>query len=120
MNALPFPRLGRWILIISLAHGLAAQAPSTEILPIPIDSSTWVLPTEPFTLKEGPGLELIRAHCLLCHSTEYISTQPPLKRGQWEAEVAKMRGKFGAPIATNAVPGIVEYLVANYGLVTPK
>lgn len=95
--------------ILSLA--LVALAETTA----PIDRETWKLPPEPLTLKDGPGIDLMKANCLLCHSTEYISTQPPLKRSQWEAEVAKMRTKFGAPIATNTVPELVEYLVKNYG-----
>ena len=81
----------------------------------PVDTDTWKLPPEPLTLKDGPGIDLMKANCLLCHSTEYISTQPPLKRTQWEAEVTKMRAKFGAPISTNSVPGLVDYLVKNYG-----
>ncbi len=81
----------------------------------PIDRDTWKLPPEPLTLRDSPGIDLMKANCLLCHSTEYISTQPPLKRSQWEVEVTKMRAKFGAPIATNTVPGLVDYLVKNYG-----
>lgn len=93
------------------SFALVAWAETTA----PIDTDTWKLPPEPWTLKEGPGINLMKANCLLCHSTEYISTQPPLKRSQWEAELAKMRTKFGAPIATNTVPELVEYLVKNYG-----
>ena len=95
--------------ILSLALvGLAETTAS-------VDTDTWKLPPEPMTLKDGPGADLMKANCLLCHSTEYISTQPLLKRSQWEAEVTKMRAKFGAPISTNSVPGLVDYLVKNYG-----
>lgn len=82
----------------------------------PVDMSGWNLPTEPFTLKEAPGVSLVRANCLLCHSTEYISTQPSLRAAQWQAEVLKMKGKFGAPISTNDIPGLVDYLVRVYGI----
>ncbi len=82
---------------------------------VPKGTEEWKLPPEPFTLKNSPGVELMKSNCLLCHSTEYISTQPPLKRGQWEAEVTKMRVKFAAPISTNSVPELVDYLVRNYG-----
>jgi sulfite dehydrogenase len=81
----------------------------------PVDTTEWKLPAEPFTLKEAPGLALVRGNCLLCHSTEYISTQPPLRANQWQAEVLKMKGKFGAPIATNDIPELVDYLVRVYG-----
>ena len=90
----------------------AALAQSTTV---PKGQGEWKLPPEPFTLKNSPGVELMKSNCLLCHSTEYISTQPPLKRGQWEAEVTKMRVKFTAPISTNSVPELVDYLVRNYG-----
>jgi sulfite dehydrogenase (cytochrome) subunit B len=75
----------------------------------------WKLPPETARLKAGAGLETVQSNCFLCHSVDYISTQPPLTRGQWQAEVEKMRGKFGAPIQTNAIPTLVDYLTSNYG-----
>jgi sulfite dehydrogenase len=54
-------------------------------------------------------------NCLLCHSADYVATQPQLTRAQWQAGVEKMRGKFGAPIKTNDVPALVEYLTKVYG-----
>lgn len=75
----------------------------------------WKLPAEKNVLKEGAGKELVVGQCFLCHSTDYIATQPPLTRAQWQATVEKMRGKFGAPVPTNAIPTIVDYLTAGYG-----
>jgi hypothetical protein len=77
------------------------------------------LPPEPFTLKETPGVDNLKSGCILCHSTEYVSTQPRLTRAQWAATVEKMRAKYGAPVATNQVSEIVEYLTKNYGRETP-
>lgn len=57
----------------------------------------------------------LRRHCSLCHSSDYISTQPRLNRKAWEASVEKMRAKYGAPIPTNEVPAIVGYLVKHHG-----
>ncbi len=106
------PRHNRWV-------GIGFATLAVRLLAEPefkgADPADWKLPSEPFTLREDGGLAAVRENCLLCHSTEYISTQPPLKRTQWEAEVTKMRVKFAAPIPTNAVPGLVDYLVRNYG-----
>src|SRR6185295_502280 len=74
----------------------------------------WKLPFEKTVLKDGAGKEFVAGQCILCHSADYISTQPPLTRGQWQATVEKMRAKYGAPVPTNAVPTIVDYLAASY------
>src|SRR5690349_21603468 len=73
------------------------------------------LPPETTKLKPGPGAELATANCLLCHSADYISTQPPLTRAGWQAAIIKMQQKYGAPIATNNVDKLADYLAANYG-----
>ncbi len=77
------------------------------------------LPPEKPVLKAAAGVERVTGNCLLCHSAEYVTTQPPLLRAQWTATVEKMRGKFGATILTNQVPAIVDYLTANYGKESP-
>ena len=78
--------------------------------------NNWQLPSETTKLKPGPGAELVAGNCLLCHSADYISTQPRLTRPAWKATVEKMRAKYGAPIATNKVDGIVDYLTTVYGI----
>ena len=75
----------------------------------------FTLPPENNTLKPGPGVELVTAQCLLCHSADYIGIQPRLARAVWQAEVVKMQLKYGAPILTNNVDALVDYLTANYG-----
>lgn len=72
------------------------------------------LPPETGMLKPGPGIELVQANCMMCHSVEYITTQPPLPRAFWEASVKKMREKYGAPATDDVVPKLVEYLAATY------
>ena len=79
----------------------------------------WVLPAETAKLKAGPGVETATLSCILCHSTDYISTQPRLNRTQWTVAVLKMQAKYGAPITTNNVAPLVDYLVANYGKENP-
>src|SRR5437868_10511960 len=76
------------------------------------------LPPETTKLKPGPGAELVTAQCMLCHSADYISTQPRLSRAAWSAAVIKMKDKYGAPINTNTVSRLVDYLTKSYGTET--
>lgn len=73
------------------------------------------LPPETVALKPAPGAELAAAQCLLCHSSEYLSTQPALPRAFWKGSVEKMQQKFGAPIPPEQVEPLVDYLVKQYG-----
>ena len=78
----------------------------------------WVLPVGPAgepALPEGDAAAPIRRHCGLCHSFDYIATQPRLGRTGWTASVEKMRAKYGAPIPTNEIPALVQYLVKHHG-----
>lgn len=77
------------------------------------------LPKESITLKKSAGVEQVQSSCLICHSTDYISTQPLLTKAQWTATVDKMRVRYGAPIPTNNVPALVDYLTRSYGKATP-
>jgi sulfite dehydrogenase (cytochrome) subunit B len=80
---------------------------------------SFTFPQETATLKSGPGAELVTSQCLLCHSADYISTQPHLTRATWKAEVIKMQQKYGAPIMTNNIDALVDYLAKNYGKENP-
>jgi cytochrome c5 len=75
----------------------------------------WKLPPETTKLKRAPGVDVTTAQCLLCHSADYISIQPPMNRAAWAATVAKMKDKYGAPIQPNATNAIVNYLAKTYG-----
>jgi len=79
------------------------------------DDSAWKLPPETARFKPGKGVELATAQCLVCHSADYVSTQPPLSRAAWGGIVAKMKDKYGAPIAPASVEPLVNYLAATYG-----
>ncbi len=74
------------------------------------------LPPETATFKPAKGAELAQANCLICHSSEYIASQPPMPRKFWEANVKKMIEKYAAPTPPEAVAAIVDYLVASYGV----
>jgi sulfite dehydrogenase (cytochrome) subunit B len=74
------------------------------------------LPAETATFKPGPHLDLVKARCLVCHSADYVSTQPPnLPRATWTAEVNKMKKVYGAPLGDEDIEPLVEYLVKTYG-----
>jgi mono/diheme cytochrome c family protein len=67
-------------------------------------------------LKPGPGLDKVEGNCGACHSLEYVQMNSPfLNASGWEAEVAKMRKAYGAPIGDADAKAIVDYLAANYG-----
>lgn len=73
------------------------------------------LPQETATLHPGAGPGAQGATlCLMCHSVDYLSSQPPMPLGFWDAEVKKMVGTYGAPIPAEQVPLIVEYLNQAY------
>ena len=79
------------------------------------DAVDFTLPLETARLKTAPGVEVANGNCMLCHSVDYISTQPRLNAAQWRAAINKMREKYGAPIATNRVDELVAYFAQNYG-----
>ena len=73
------------------------------------------LPPETNHFKPGPGSEIAATQCVICHSADYISTQPPMPRAFWKAGVQKMQKVYGAPLPDAQVERLVEYLVKNYG-----
>ena len=82
-------------------------------------ADSWKLPPETAKYKPGRGVELAIANCFVCHSADYISTQPPLPRPAWKATVDKMRVRYGAPINSNSTDTIVDYLTRSYGKTMP-
>lgn len=75
----------------------------------------FVLPPETARLKAGPGSEMASGLCVLCHSADYISTQPRLSKTGWTAIVNKMREKYGAPLPAESVAAVADYLTRSYG-----
>ena len=76
------------------------------------------LPAETGVFRTGPGVEIANGQCLVCHSVEYVATQPPLPRAFWTAAVKKMREKYGAAIPEEQVESLLDYLAAHYGAAT--
>jgi sulfite dehydrogenase len=104
------------LIALTCAALLGASALAATKVSPPKGPMTIALPGDAgMAFKPGPGVGLVMANCLTCHSSAYVSTQPQLTRAQWTAEVAKMKTAYGAPIPDDQMPAIVDYLVANYG-----
>lgn len=71
-------------------------------------------------LAEGEGHAETESFCAMCHSTRYITMQPPLPAATWEAEVNKMIKTFGAPIPEATAKKITSYLQTHYTPETRK
>jgi cytochrome c551/c552 len=76
------------------------------------------LPAETAAFKQDAGAEIANGQCLVCHSVEYVSTQPPMPRAFWKSEVQKMQQKYAAPIPDTQVEAVADYLTRNYGVST--
>jgi hypothetical protein len=73
------------------------------------------LHTPPLQDGTADDRRLVEIYCVGCHSTTYISMQPPLPRAKWEAEVKKMIAAYGAVIPEPVALRIATYLHAYYG-----
>jgi hypothetical protein len=99
--------------------GQLAQAAPSDSAP-DSEYSVGAYPLYPPELEAGEGKAETAAYCSTCHSTRYISMQPPLPAPTWEAEVTKMRKTFGATIPDEATAKIVRYLQEHYTAETRK
>ena len=76
--------------------------------------SVATFPSFPADLAEGEGLQETQSFCAMCHSTRYITMQPPLPPAVWEAELNKMIKTYGAPIPEASAKRILAYLQGHY------
>ncbi|MGA2894342.1 MAG: cytochrome c [Xanthobacteraceae bacterium] len=90
---------------------LAAQAKTS----LTLKSVDVALPDSTRTLPNGPGQEAVQNNCTGCHSPGMILNQPAMPRAAWQAEVAKMRNVYKAPVEEKDVGAIVDYLTAVKG-----
>ena len=75
--------------LLALAGALAMLSPAHAL--------DIQLPAETATLHPGASPAHRAAQCLMCHSVDYLSTQPPMPLGFWEAEVKKMVAVMARP-----------------------
>ena len=73
------------------------------------------LPLDQITLAPAPGRDVTETQCRMCHSLDYVTTQPRVGAAQWQGVVTKMRTVYGAPISDADAKAIADYLKANYG-----
>lgn len=68
-----------------------------------------------FVLTEGEGKEQVQASCSMCHSLDYIVMNSPFQdRAGWERTVRKMVTVMGAPMSTDEIAAVVDYLARHY------
>lgn len=109
--------IGRFARNAALFGALLALAGVAASLAAPAQNASIQLPADNphAALQPGPGQEVTSRDCSLCHSTDYIVTQPHLDAPHWDAEVQKMIKVFGAPISPSDAQTISSYLARNYG-----
>lgn len=93
------------IVLLSFAAASGAQQISIKL---PLDNPA-------SQVKEGSGADAVRRNCTICHSTDYIVTQPHLDATHWQSEVQKMINVYGARINESDAKVIADYLAKNYG-----
>ncbi|WP_395743515.1 cytochrome c [Prosthecobacter sp.] len=103
------------LLLIAASAARISAADKTAAAGGEPDFSSFVWPVESGTYKPGAGVELAQGLCITCHSTEYVSTQPPLPRKFWEATVKKMKDKYAAPLPEDNT-ALIDYLTNAYGV----
>jgi sulfite dehydrogenase (cytochrome) subunit B len=103
------------LLIISVVTLLTPTLAPAQTQAAATGSKSIVLPPETVNLKSAKGLDVVQANCLICHSGDYISMQPPFTKAQWTAEVQKMVKVMGAKITEANAVIISDYLAENYG-----
>jgi len=68
-------------------------------------------------LRQGPDSEIATTTCQVCHSLDYITTQPPRLANPgafWTAEVTKMKKVYGLKLEDADQARIIDYLSKTY------
>jgi mono/diheme cytochrome c family protein len=89
---------------------VARAATLYELKPVKID-----LPDSDKMFPDGRGSDAINNNCLACHSADMVLNQPALPKQAWAAEVNKMINNYKAPVASEDVGAIVDYLTSLKG-----
>lgn len=103
------------IIILSFALLAGASSAGADGLIKKGTSRSIILPPSQIELKTGPGMEATRGYCSICHSLDYITTQPKFPLPKWQATVTKMIKVYGAPINETNAKVIAEYITNAYG-----
>ena len=111
-------RRGTIMNVSKFASGTAALFALAGTLAVaPAHALEIKLPQETSQLKASTlaGHQAANAWCVMCHSVDYVNSQPPMPAAFWHAEVTKMVKVYGAPIPEDQVKLISEYLGTAYG-----
>jgi mono/diheme cytochrome c family protein len=107
------------ILILLAAAGIstafaepAQKAPSAASLNRTVSVA---FPDSEQVFPPGAGAEIANSQCMICHSAGMVTRQPPLRIGEWKAEINKMRTAYGAPLPAEQVEELATYLTAIKG-----
>jgi cytochrome c5 len=98
--------------------GAAAAAIAMSLSDTAVAQRTVRMPAETavYRVNDLPGYQLVQRSCVLCHSAQYVATQPATSpRSYWDATVRKMKKPFGAPFPDEDIALMVDYLVKTYG-----
>ncbi|HEY1931425.1 MAG TPA: cytochrome c [Acetobacteraceae bacterium] len=95
---------------IAMAPALAQAKSMIVLKPLSVD-----LPDNPAEFPPGPNVDVVNNNCRSCHSIGMVMNQPTMAKAAWQAEVAKMRGIYKAPVEQSDDAAIVDYLTAVKG-----
>ncbi len=73
------------------------------------------LPRMEVELPAGPHQKEFLVACTTCHSAHLVLNQPAFTGDKWSGIVKKMVKTYGASIAVDDEPALVEYLMAIRG-----
>jgi len=96
-----------WLIVAALFACAGALLAAEKTIRLPPDNPM-------AQLKPGPGVDVVRAKCELCHSADYIVRQPGGDAKHWEPEVKKMVAVYGLPLSDEELKAIVNYLGTAY------
>src|SRR5579872_5276793 len=92
------PKFSRIALLVGAVACLdVAGHASAGVLPRAIVKEITLPHLEP-AMPIAPGRDEFMRACTSCHSSRYVTVQPPFARKQWEATVRKMIDTYGAPV----------------------
>jgi mono/diheme cytochrome c family protein len=99
-----------------LAESIADQAArQSNMAPAHFTAINVTLPSGAVAFPDGHGSDIANANCLICHSAGMVLRQPPLTVAEWRTEIEKMKTSFGAPIASDQIDGLAQYLESING-----
>lgn len=99
----------------AILPALALLAACERAPEVTFEDASITLPDDPpgfADLPDLPGRDAVIANCTACHSPSTMLQQPQVPREKWESQVKKMVEVYKAPVDPDAVPAIVDYMVA--------